>query len=75
MRDLVVMLITTMILGLKLARVRRIGETLQIYSRTLKRWHQSWLDNFVRSCLWCASQTLPLSLWLNSNKGTKTLAN
>jgi hypothetical protein len=45
---LVVVLITTMIHGLKPARVRRIREVLQIDSRTLKRWRQWWLDHFVR---------------------------
>jgi len=72
---LVVVLITAMIHGLKPARVRRIRETLQIDSRTLKRWRQWWLDNFVRSSFWKAArarfmppvceQTLPLSLWLS----------
>ena len=38
-----------MIHGLKPPRVRRIREALQIDSRTLKRWRQWWLDNFVRS--------------------------
>jgi hypothetical protein len=70
----VVVLITTMIHGLKPGRVRRIREVLQIDSRTLKRWRQWWLDNFVRSSFWKAArarfmppvceQTLPLSLWL-----------
>jgi hypothetical protein len=46
---LVVVLITTMIHGLKPPRVRRIREALQIDSRTLKRWRQWWLDQFVRS--------------------------
>ena len=72
---LVVVLITAMINGLKPARVRRIRETLQIDSRTLKRWRQWWLDNFVRSSFWKAArarfmppvceQTLPMSLWLS----------
>jgi hypothetical protein len=71
---LVVVLITVMIHGLKPARVRRIREALQIDARTLKRWRQWWLDNFVRSSFWKAvrarfmpavcEQTLPLSLWL-----------
>jgi hypothetical protein len=71
---LVVVLITTMIHGLKPGRVRRIREVLQIDSRTLKRWRQWWLDNFVRSSFWKAARarfmppvcerTLPLSLWL-----------
>ena len=46
---LVVVLITTMIHGLKPARVRHIRQALQIDSRTLKRWRQWWLDNFVCS--------------------------
>ena len=72
---LVVVLITAMIHGLKPARVCRIREALQIDSRTLKRWRQWWLDNFVRSSFWKAArarfmpplceQTLPLSLWLS----------
>ena len=37
---MVVVLITTMIHGLKAGRVRRIREALQIDSRTLKRWRQ-----------------------------------
>ena len=71
---LVVVLITTMICGLKAGRVRRIREALQIDSRTLKRWRQWWLESFVRSSFWktararfmpplCESM-LPLSLWL-----------
>ena len=72
---LVVVLITTMIHGLKPGRVRRIREALQIDSRTLKRWRQWWLDSFVHSSFWKAArarfmplvceQTLPLSLWLS----------
>lgn len=71
---LVVVLVTVMIHGLKPARVRRIGEVLQIDSRTLKRWRQWWLDKFVRSSFWKAARArfmpavcerrLPLSLWL-----------
>jgi hypothetical protein len=63
-----------MIHGLKPARVRRFREALQIDSRTLKRWRQWWLDNFVRSSFWKAArarfmppvceQRLPWSLWL-----------
>jgi hypothetical protein len=69
---LVVVLITTMIHGLKPSRVRRIREALRIDSRTLKRWRQWWLDNFVRSSFWkemrarfmplLCEETLPLSL-------------
>jgi hypothetical protein len=53
---LVVVLITAMIHGLKPARVRRIREALQIDSRTLKRWRQWWLDNFVHSSFWKAAR-------------------
>ena len=72
---LVVVLITTMMHGLKPARVRRIREVLQIDARTLKRWRQWWLDHFVRSSFWkvararfmppVCEQALPLSLWLS----------
>ncbi len=72
---LVVVLITTMIHGLKPGRIRRICEALQIDLRTLKRWRQWWLDSFVRSSFWKAARarfmpppcerTLPLSLWLS----------
>jgi hypothetical protein len=72
---LVVVLITTVIHGLKPGRVRRIGQALQIDARTLKRWRQWWLDSFVRSSFWKAARarfipppserTLPLSLWLS----------
>ena len=71
---LVVVLITTVIHGLKPGRVRRIRQALQIDSRTLKRWRQWWVDSFVRSSFWKAARarfmpplserTLPLSLWL-----------
>src|ERR1700731_4107411 len=72
---LVVVLITTMIHGLKPGRVRRIRQALQIDSRTLKRWRQWWLDSFVRSSFWKAARArfmpplsermLPWSLWLS----------
>ena len=72
---LVVVLITTVIHGLKPGRVRRIREALQIDSRTLKRWRQWWLDSFIHSSFWKAARarfmpplserTLPLSLWLS----------
>jgi hypothetical protein len=77
---LVVVLVTVMIHGLKPARVRRIRETLQIDWRTLKRWRQWWLDNFVRSSFWKAArarfmplvceQRLPLSLSGNKRRLT-----
>jgi hypothetical protein len=53
---LVVVLITTVIHGLKSGRVRRIQQALQIDSRTLKRWCQWWLDSFVRSSFWKAAR-------------------
>ena len=53
---LVVVLMTTMIHGLKPGRVRRIRQALQIDSRTLKRWRQWWLDSFVRSSFWKAAR-------------------
>jgi hypothetical protein len=53
---LVVVLVTVMIHGLKPGRVRRIREALQIDSRTVKRWRQWWLDNFVRSSFWKAAR-------------------
>ena len=72
---MVVVLITTVIHGLKPGRVRRIRQALQIDARTLKRWRQWWLDSFVRSSFWKAARarfipplserTLPLSLWLS----------
>lgn len=58
--------------GLSAERVRRLREVLKIDCRTLERWRQWWLDNFVRSSFWKAArarfmpplceQTLPWSL-------------
>lgn len=69
---LVVVLVSAMIHGLKAERVRRLREGLQIDSRTLERWRQWWLENFVRSSFWKAARarlmpllcerTLPWSL-------------
>ena len=69
---LVVVLVSAMIHGLSAERVRRIREVLEIDGRTLERWRQWWLDNFVRSSFWKAArarfmpplceQTLPWSL-------------
>lgn len=71
----VVVLIAAMAHGLTADRVRRVREVLQIDRRTLERWRQWWLDNFVRSSFWKAArarfmpllceQTLPLSLCLS----------
>jgi len=69
---LVVVLVSAMMHGLTAERVRRIRKELKIDYRTLKRWRQWWLDNFVRSPFWKAAraqfmpllceQTLPWSL-------------
>ena len=58
--------------GLSAERVRRLREVLEIDCRTLERWRQWWLDNFVRSSFWkeararfmplLCEQTLPWSL-------------
>lgn len=70
----VVVLVCAMIHGLSADRLRRVREVLQMDRRTLERWRQWWLDNFVRSSFWKAArarfmpplceQTLPLSLGL-----------
>jgi len=69
---LVVVLVSAMIHGLTAERVRRIREVLKIDPRTLERWRQWWLDNFVRSSFWkvararfmppLCEKTLPWSL-------------
>jgi hypothetical protein len=69
---LIVVLVSAMIHGLSAERVRRIREVLEIDCRTLERWRQWWLDNFVRSSFWKAARarfmpplcqkTLPWSL-------------
>ncbi|HET7238385.1 MAG TPA: hypothetical protein VFI76_05125 [Terrimicrobiaceae bacterium] len=69
---LVVVLVSAMVHGLSAERVRRLREVLNIDCRTLERWRQWWLDNFVRSTFWKAArarfmpplceQTLPWSL-------------
>ena len=69
---LVVVLVSAMIHGLSAERVQRIREVLEIDCRTLERWRQWWLDNFVRSTFWKAARarfmpplcekTLPRSL-------------
>jgi hypothetical protein len=75
----VVVLISAMAHGLTADRIRRIRELLktdqQIDRRTLERWRQWWLDNFVRSSFWKAArarfmpslceESLPLSLCLS----------
>lgn len=72
---LVVVLISAMVHGLTADRVRRIREVLNIDRRTLERWRQWWLDNFVRGSFWKAARarfmpplcekTLPLPLCLS----------
>ena len=72
---LVVVLISAMVHGLIAERVRRVREVLNIDRRTLERWRQWWLDNFVRSPFWkgararfmppLCEKTLPLSLCLS----------
>lgn len=72
---LVVVLMAAMAHGLTADRVRRVREVLNIDRRTLERWRQWWLDNFVRSSFWKAARarfmpplcekTLPLSLCLS----------
>jgi hypothetical protein len=71
----VVVLISAMAHGLSEDRLRRLAEVLTIDRRTLERWRQWWLDNFVRSSFWKAARarflpalcekTLPLSLCLS----------
>jgi hypothetical protein len=71
----VVVLISAMVHGLIAERVRRVREVLNIDRRTLERWRQWWLDNFVRSPFWkgararfmppLCQKTLPLSLCLS----------
>ena len=72
---LVVVLIAAMIHGPSPERLRRLRESLAIDRRTLERWRQWWLDEFVRSSFWRAARarfmppacekTLPLSLCLS----------
>jgi len=71
----VVVLMSAMAHGLTADRVRRVREVLKIERRTLERWRQWWLDNFVRSSFWkgararfmpvLCEKTLPLSLCLS----------
>jgi hypothetical protein len=71
----VVVLISAMTHGLTPDRVRRVREALNLDRRTLERWRQWWLDNFVRSPFWkgararfmppLCEKTLPLSLCLS----------
>ena len=46
------LLISALNHGLTPARRRRLSEIFQVDYRTLKRWRQWWLENFVRSAFW-----------------------
>ena len=69
---LVVVLVSAMIHGLKLQRMQRLREVLEIDRRTLERWRQWWLSLFVESAFWrearprfmppLCQKALPLSL-------------
>ena len=72
---LVVVLVSAMNHGLKPQRVQCLREALGIDRRTLERWRQWWLVNFVQSSFWqqararfmppLCQETLPLSLCLS----------
>jgi len=69
---MVVVLVSAMNHGLKAERVRALRETLGVERRTLERWREWWLEQFVQSAFWKAARarfmpsvcelTLPLSL-------------
>jgi hypothetical protein len=69
---IVVILVSAMRHGLKAERVAVLRQSLGIDRRTLERWRQWWLENFVQSSFWKAARarfmplicekTLPLSL-------------
>jgi hypothetical protein len=68
----VVVLVSAMMHGLKPARVERLRQKLGIDERTLKRWREWWLRDFVQSGFWkvararfvpgLAEEVMPLSL-------------
>ena len=72
---LVVVLVSAMNHGLKPQRVARLRKSLGIERRTLKRWREWWLENFVNSSFWRQArarfmpplclETMPLSLCLS----------
>ena len=74
---LVVVLVSAMIHGLKLQRMQRLREVLEIDRRTLERWRQWWLSLFVESAFWrearprfmppLCQKALPLSLCVIPN--------
>jgi hypothetical protein len=69
---LVVVLVSAVRHGLKAERVRALRESLGVERRTLERWREWWLEQFVQSAFWKAARarfmplvcelTLPLSL-------------
>jgi hypothetical protein len=68
----IVVLISAMVHGLKPERLGLLRQTIEIDRRTVERWRQWWLDNFVRGAFWknararfmplLCEQTLPQSL-------------
>jgi ABC-type microcin C transport system permease subunit YejB len=70
-----VVLVSAMNHGLKPQRVARLRKSLGIDRRTLKRWREWWLENFVNSSFWRQArarfmpplclETMPLSLCLS----------
>ena len=72
---LAVVLVSAMNHGLKPQRVARLRKSLGIDRRTLKRWREWWLENFVNSSFWRQArarfmpplclETMPLSLCLS----------
>jgi hypothetical protein len=72
---LVVVLVSAMCHGLKPQRVQCLREALGIDRRTLERWREWWLGNFVQSSFWRQARarfmpplcltTMPLSLCLS----------
>lgn len=53
---IVVVLLSAMMHGLKAKRVERLRQELGIDVRTLKRWREWWLKNFVDSGFWKAAK-------------------
>jgi hypothetical protein len=52
----IVVLMSAMLHGLSDKRVQRLHEVLAMDRRTLQRWRQWWLENFVRSRFWRAQR-------------------
>lgn len=78
---LVVLLVSAMVHGLKPERVQRLREALGIDRRTLERWRQWWLGQFVDSAFWRGARarflpplclkSLPLSLCVRFEVGER----